>query len=184
MSFASDDDVHIPAVIWDLTREDVITEERVTGIKVDDVEALDAAGLDRARIAGRLANAYLSMVFVHRFFHADPHPGNVFVERDGRIAFVDFGMVGAVDRRTGHGLSAILLALVGTDAPGMVDGLLGLGVACDDVDRDAFERDLAQFLERYARAPWSSCTCALSSWTSWRSYVRTGCVCRVISRSC
>ncbi|HWS47015.1 MAG TPA: AarF/ABC1/UbiB kinase family protein [Acidimicrobiia bacterium] len=152
-SFANDDGVRIPEVIWELTCESVITEERLRGIKVDDLRALDAAGLDRVQIARRFANAYLSMVFVHRFFHADPHPGNVFVEPAGRIGFVDFGMVGSIGNRTRHGLSTILLALVAADAPRMADGLLGLGVASDDVDRAAFERDLAHLLERYARLP-------------------------------
>ena len=152
-SFASDDYVHVPAVIWDLTCESVITEERVRGIKVDDLTALDAAGHNPADVARRFADAYLSMVFVHRFFHADPHPGNVFVEPCGRIGFVDFGMVGSIDERTRRSMGAILLALVATDAPRMADGLFGLGVACDDVDRDAFERDLAHLLERYSRLP-------------------------------
>jgi ubiquinone biosynthesis protein len=151
--FAGHEHVHVPKVFWDLTCDHVITEERVRGIKVDDVQALDAAGFDRSEVARRFADAYLSMVFVHRFFHADPHPGNVFVERDGRIGFVDFGMVGSVGARTGRGLGAILLALVGMDPARMVDGLLGLGVACEDVDRAAFESDLARFLERYSRLP-------------------------------
>jgi ubiquinone biosynthesis protein len=93
-NFADDDTVHIPAVAWELTSQVVITEERIQGIKIDNLAALDAAGHDRPRLAQRFANAYLSMVFAHRFFHADPHPGNVFVERDGRVGFVDFGMVG------------------------------------------------------------------------------------------
>jgi ubiquinone biosynthesis protein len=145
--------VHVPEIIWDLTSERVITEERVHGVKVDDVVALDAAGLDRVDVARRFANAYLSMVFVHRLFHADPHPGNVFVEPMGRIGFVDFGMVGSVGEGTAHGLGTILLALVASDAEGMADGLLGLGVASESVDRDAFQRDLAQFLHRYAGQP-------------------------------
>jgi len=152
-SFVEEADVHIPRVFWDFTRDGVITEERIRGIKVDDLQALDAAGLDRARIARTLADAYLSMVFVHRFFHADPHPGNVFVEMDGRVAFVDFGMVGSVTSHTGHGLGMILLALVATDAAKMADGLLRLGIASDDVDRTSFERDLAQFLEKHACLP-------------------------------
>jgi ubiquinone biosynthesis protein len=77
----------------------------------------------------------------------------VFVEADGRVAFVDFGMVGSVTPRTGHALGAILVALVGTDAAKMADGLLRLDIAGDDVDRTVFERDLARFLERYARLP-------------------------------
>ncbi len=152
-NFAEEANVHIPRVFWDFTCDGVITEERIRGIKVDDLRALDAAGLDRAQIARTLADAYLSMVFVHRFFHADPHPGNVFVEIDGRIAFVDFGMVGSVTTPTGHGLGTILLALVATDPARMADGLLRLGVASDDVDRARFERDLGQFLEKHARLP-------------------------------
>jgi ubiquinone biosynthesis protein len=152
-SFINDEHVHIPRVFWEFTREAVITEERIWGIKVDDLRALDEAGLDRARVAKTLADAYLSMVFVHRFFHADPHPGNVFVELDGRVAFVDFGMVGSVTAHTGHGLGTILLALVATDSAKMADGLLRLGIASDDVDRATLERDLAQFLEKYARLP-------------------------------
>lgn len=152
-SFANGDDVHIPAVEWDLTCEQVITEERVRGIKVDDVRALDAAGLDRELVARRFADAYLSMVFVHRFFHADPHPGNVFVEAGARIGFVDFGMVGVIGDRTARALGRILLALVATDARGMADGLFGLGVACENVDRTRFEDDLTLFLERYAHLP-------------------------------
>jgi len=151
----ADHDIHVPRVFWDLTRDAVITEERIRGTKVDDVRALDDAGLDRAKIARTLADAYLSMVFVHGFFHADPHPGNVFVETDGRVAFVDFGMVGSVTARTGHALGAILVALVGMDAANMADGLLRLDIACDDIDRVAFERDLARFLDQYARLPLS-----------------------------
>jgi ubiquinone biosynthesis protein len=93
------------------------------------------------------------MVFAHRFFHADPHAGNVFVEMDGRVAFVDFGMVGSVTAHTGRGLGTILLALVATDPTKMADGLLRLGVASDDVNRTTLERDLAQFLAKYARLP-------------------------------
>jgi ubiquinone biosynthesis protein len=152
-SFADDDSVHVPSVFWDLTCDGVITEERIRGIKVDDLRALDASGLDRAEIARTLADAYLSMVFVHGFFHADPHPGNVFVEMDGRIAFVDFGMVGSVTTGTGRGLGTMLVALVAADPGKMADGLLRLGIACDDVDRAEFERDLARFLEQYSHLP-------------------------------
>ncbi|HEV8237618.1 MAG TPA: AarF/UbiB family protein, partial [Gemmatimonadaceae bacterium] len=152
-SFVDEEQVHIPRVFWEFTRDEVITEERIRGIKVDDLRSLDAAGLDRARIARTLADAYLSMVFAHRFFHADPHPGNVFVEMDGRVAFVDFGMVGSVTAHTGHGLGTILLALVATDPTKMADGLLRLGIASADVDRTTLERDLAQFLEQHAHLP-------------------------------
>ncbi len=151
--FARDEHVHIPRVFWDHTREDVITEERIRGIKVDDVHTLEAAGLDRVAIARIFADAYLSMVFVRGFFHADPHPGNVFVETAERIGFVDFGMVGSVAPHTSRGLGTILLAVVATDPGRMATGLLRLGIACEDIDRLGLERDLARMLARFTAVP-------------------------------
>lgn len=151
--FDDDDRVHVPRVFWDYTRVDVITEERVRGIKIDDLQTLDASGVDRATVARTFADAYLSMVFVRGFFHADPHPGNVFVESAQRIGFVDFGMVGSVAPQASRGLGHILLALVTRDAARMAEGLLRLGIACEGVDRSGLERDLARFLDRYTRTP-------------------------------
>ncbi len=148
-----DERVHVPRVYWDLTRDGVITEERIRGIKVDDVRALDASGLDRVKVSRTFVDAYLSMVFVSGFFHADPHPGNVFVERDGRVAFVDFGMVGSMTTTTGRGLGMLLLAVISADPGKMADGLLGLGIADDDIDRAKLEPDLARLLERYSHLP-------------------------------
>jgi ubiquinone biosynthesis protein len=152
-AFADDDRVHIPKVFREHTRAAVITEARVRGVKIDDLDALDRAGIDRVAVARAFADAYLSMVFVFRFFHADPHPGNVFVGEHGRIGFVDFGMVGEVTARTARGLGVVLVALTGTDAARMADGLLRLGVATSDADRPALERDLARLLERHAHVP-------------------------------
>jgi ubiquinone biosynthesis protein len=151
--FASNEDVRVPRVYWDATRPSVITEERIRGDKIDDTSALDAANIDRVDVARRFADAYLAMVFVCGLFHADPHPGNVFVDTKGRIGFVDFGMVGTVEPATRRGLGTVLLALVAMDAAQMADGLLHLGIACDDIDRPALERDLARMLARYAHLP-------------------------------
>jgi ubiquinone biosynthesis protein len=140
-------------VFWDYTRVDVITEERIRGIKIDDLNALEAGGIDRRAVARCFVEAYLSMVFVQGFFHADPHPGNIFVESASRIALVDFGMVGRVDPETRRGLGTILIALVTSDASRMADGLLRLGIASDQVDRPLLERDLAGFLEQYIGTP-------------------------------
>ncbi len=152
-SFADDARVHIPAVVAQYTCTEVITEERVFGCKVTDLDALVARGSDLRRVARTLADAYLSMVFEHAFFHADPHPGNIFVEPGDRVAFVDFGMVGSVTPRIGRGLSAVMLALVATDAPQMIEGFLELGIAYDDVDRLALEEDLDSLLRSYSGVP-------------------------------
>jgi ubiquinone biosynthesis protein len=139
----------IPSIVWDRTREDVITETRVIGTKIDDVDAIEGTGLDRAVVARAFAEAYLTMVFVHRFFHADPHPGNVFVQDDGVIGFVDFGMVGEVDDATGRGLVTVLTALVAADAAQLAGALVDLGVAGTGHDRAGLEADLGTLLDRY-----------------------------------
>jgi ubiquinone biosynthesis protein len=152
-AFADEPRVHVPRIIWSHTCDGVITEERVHGNKIDDRDALDATGADPAAVARAFAEAYLSMVFVQRLFHADPHPGNVFVEPDGRVAFVDFGMVGVVSEGTRVGLGKVLLALVAVDVTQMADGLFDLGIARASVDRAAFEGDLDKLLQRYAFVP-------------------------------
>ena len=94
-NFADDPDVHIPRVFWEATTSRVLTLERVRGIKVSDLDALDAAGIDRRALAERATRVTAQMVFRDGFFHADPHPGNFFVESAGRIGLIDFGMVGS-----------------------------------------------------------------------------------------
>jgi ubiquinone biosynthesis protein len=152
-AFIDNPGVHIPRIFDEHTCEGVITEERIRGTKIDDLATLDTHGIDRVATARHFADAYLSMVFVRRFFHADPHPGNVFVENDGRVAFVDFGMVGSVSDATGRGLGSILLAVVGCDAAQMTDGFLSLGVANEGLDRAALEHDLSLLLAQYAGHP-------------------------------
>ena len=99
-NFASNDDVHIPRVFWETTTSRVLTLERVRGMKINDLPALEAAGINRSQLAHRAAEILMKMVFEDGFFHADPHPGNFFVERGGRIGLIDFGLVGTVDEPT------------------------------------------------------------------------------------
>jgi ubiquinone biosynthesis protein len=151
--FRDDPGVRIPEIVWDHTADGVLTETRISGAKIDDVGAIERAGLDRAVVAQDFARAYLTMVFVHRFFHADPHPGNVFVSPDGVIGFVDFGMVGSVDEPTGRALATILTALVAADATALAQALVELGVAPTAADQGGLESDLDRLLDRYRDVP-------------------------------
>lgn len=121
---AGDPTVHIPRVFWETTTARVLTQERIVGLKVTDVAALDAAGIDRAALATRAARLVLTMVFEDGFFHADLHPGNLFIEEGGRIGLIDFGMVGMVDTRTRETLGLLLLAVTRQDAVGVADTLM------------------------------------------------------------
>ena len=89
------------------------------------------------------------MIFEDGVFHADPHPGNFFVENDGRIGVVDFGMVGTIDDRLRSQLGAVLIAFTRRDDDGLTDAILALGVARQRVDRIALRADIAGLLDRY-----------------------------------
>jgi ubiquinone biosynthesis protein len=151
-SFAGDSSLHVPCVYWDTTTSRVLTLERIRGIKINNLDALEAAGIDRTALAGRAARIVLKMVFEDGFFHADLHPGNVLIEPDGRIALIDFGMVGTVDERTRDHLVRVLLAVTSQDADRLVDAFADLGVAAQ-VDRARLRRDLGQLLARYGGRP-------------------------------
>ncbi len=152
-SFTDDPGVHVPRVVWDATTSRVITLERVRGIKISDVAALDAAGIDRKALARRAAAMLVKMVFEDGFFHADPHPGNFFIEPGGRIGLIDFGMVGTVDGPTRERLAGVLLAITRRDGAMLADALLDLGFARRRVERGLLARDLGHLLSRYADRP-------------------------------
>ncbi|MEJ7841421.1 MAG: AarF/ABC1/UbiB kinase family protein [Rubrobacter sp.] len=148
-NFAEDPKVHVPKVYWETTTGRVLTLERLRGIKVNDVEALDAAGIDRKELAGRAVRITMDMVFEHGFFHADPHPGNFFVEPDGTLGIIDFGMVGTVDERTREQLAKLLVAITSQDADRLADAFLELGVARGRVNRSSLQQDLERLTSSY-----------------------------------
>jgi len=152
-NLADEPGVVVPAVHWDLTTPRVLTLDLVSGARLDDPAALEALGVDRRALAARLARLYLKMIFEDGFFHADPHPGNFFVRRDGTIALVDFGLVGAFNEAGREQLVALLRALVQQDAEAMVDAILDLGAGLAAVERQALAADLQRLVTRYADRP-------------------------------
>ena len=152
-NFAGDGTVHIPGVRWETTTARVLTLERVVGCKVTDGAGLDAAGVERAALADRGARLVLKMVFEDGFFHADLHPGNLFVEGGGRLGLIDFGLVGTVDARTRATLARLLLAVARQDAEGVVDAFLELDAAQQPVDRAAMGREITPLLARLQEQP-------------------------------
>jgi ubiquinone biosynthesis protein len=148
-NFAGDKVVHVPRVFWEATTSRVLTLEHIHGIKINDLAALQAAEINRSALAERAAKIILQMVFEDGFFHADPHPGNFFIESGGRIGLIDFGMVGTVDERTQEQLVDILLAVTSEDTDRVVDVLFALGVARHRATRSVLRRDLDHLFARY-----------------------------------
>ena len=141
--------IHIPCIYWESTTDRVLTLERIRGIKINDLAVLDAAGIDRPALAERAARIILKMILEDGFYHADPHPGNFFIEPDGRIGLIDYGMVGIVDARTQEQLVDIFLAITSQDAERLVDTMLMLGFSSQRVDRTQLKRDLEHLLSQY-----------------------------------
>ena len=152
-NFVDDPTIRIPRVFWETTTARILTLERVKGLKINDLEGLTKTGIDRHQLAERATNAVLKMVCEHGFFHADPHPGNFFVQTDGSIDLIDFGMVGILDKRTQDGITDLLVAINQQDADRLVDVFIDLGVTKQRFDRRLFSRDIQNLLEKYWGLP-------------------------------
>jgi ubiquinone biosynthesis protein len=122
--FADDPFIVIPRVHPEYTTETLLVQEHVTGIAGTDPAAMDAAGLDKKVIAARGADALLNMILVDGFFHADPHPGNVFFLPGNRIVMIDFGMVGRLSPRRRREVVDLLAGLAQMEEQPMLDVLL------------------------------------------------------------
>lgn len=153
LNFQGDPNVRVPDVFRDVSTERVLTTAFVEGIKVSEIDRLASAGLDRKIITDRGADILLKMIFEHGFFQADPHPGNIFVLPDNVICLIDFGMVGAVDRRTREHFVDLLEAVANKDAFRTAQVLLELTIWDDEPDRRAFEADVAEFMAQHLYRP-------------------------------
>jgi ubiquinone biosynthesis protein len=148
-NFADDDTVHIPEVFWDYTGKTVITLEYISGIKISQLEELEAAGLDLKTIARNGADNFLRQVFIHGLFHADPHPGNLHVLADNTICIFDFGMVGRLDDDLKLHLTELLLCVLRRDVDRLVMQLLYSGDLHDESNLKNLKRDLTEFIDDY-----------------------------------
>ncbi|HUW49796.1 MAG TPA: AarF/UbiB family protein [Sulfuricella sp.] len=151
-NFAGSDTIVIPKVFWQWTSESMNVQQWVDGVPGNDLAATEAAGLDRKQLGARGADAVLKMIMVDGFYHADPHPGNVFYLPGNRIAIIDFGMVGRLTDQRRNQLVDLLAALAGKDDEAMLDVLLEwTGDAA--VDEPKLAADVNEFVFNYANVP-------------------------------
>lgn len=148
-NFADEPGVYIPKVYWDYTTKRLLVMEYIEGIKIDQVQAIDAAGHDRQVIATNAARMIIQEVLLDGFFHADPHPGNFLVMKRGVIGALDFGMVGYLSRADRVNLIRLYNVAVQMNARGATDELIHVGAAPIDVDRQVLTRDIERLLQHY-----------------------------------
>jgi len=142
--------VHVPKVYLDHSSRRVITMEYIEGVKATDIEALDAAGVDRDEVARRLIRSMIKQVLVDGFFHGDPHPGNVIVSTtDGTVNFIDMGLVGELDSGRRLQMLGLMWALRQRDAGGLATAILGLCEKTGPVDEEHFRSEIRRVVYQY-----------------------------------
>ena len=154
-NFSDNKNIKIPKIYWEFTNRRVLTLERIDGIPIDAIQKLDAAEIDRKKIAEILLDFFYKQIFSDGFFHSDPHPGNLFVLADGRIGLVDFGMAGRISGEMLHSICTWFVAVLNRDVDRVVKTYVRMGILGDATNTAALKMEMADFLDRYFNMPLS-----------------------------
>ena len=155
--FADDPRVGVPEVVWERTTRRVLTLSDVSAIKINDVDGLRAAGIDPSEVAAVFAEVMFEQLFGHGYFHADPHPGNIFVTPvtdagtgpQWRLTFVDFGMMGEVTDDLRDGLRRLLIAVASRDGRQLISSIQEVGILLPTADTAELERAMTRLFDRF-----------------------------------
>jgi ubiquinone biosynthesis protein len=147
--FSKHKDIHVPEVFPALSTERILVMEQIEGIKASDIDRLQSEGYDLSLIAERGAKLVMEQVFEHGFFHADPHPGNIFILPDNVICFIDFGQMGRLLLKDREDFTDLVLNIVAGNEKKVVSGILNITIQQEELDRDALTLDLTDFMDRY-----------------------------------
>lgn len=159
-AFAGDARVSVPDVAWERSTGRVLTLQDVTAIKINDRAGLEAAGIDPSEVAAEFASVMFDQLFGDGYFHADPHPGNVFITprpagadaagaRAWGFTFIDFGMMGEVPPRLRRGLQQVLIAAAARNGKQLVDSMRDIGVLLPGADTAELERAMTALFARF-----------------------------------
>ncbi len=151
--FENEPTVHVPKIFHEASTSRVLTMECITGVKISDIERLDQEGFDRSKIARRGFDLILKQIFEHGFFHADPHPGNIFVLPDNILCYIDFGMMGRIDLKTREDFADLILNIAQRNEVKTTDALLRLLVFEDEPDYHSLAGDVADFMDQHCYRP-------------------------------
>lgn len=151
--FKNDPSVRVPTVYWEQTSKRVLTMSFLPGIKINQVDALKNEGIDLRQTAENFIATTLHQMFIEGFFHADPHPGNILVARDGSIIFLDFGMMGRLSDHLRSALVSYVISMIQKNTDGMMNAMEKMGIIPDDIDRTKLHRDIDLLRDKYYDIP-------------------------------
>jgi len=151
--FLDDETMYVPKAYRQLSTPRVLVMEFIDGLKASDVAHLKRRGYDPQVVASRGADSMLKQIAVFGFFHADPHPGNIFILPNNVICFIDFGLMGRINQQEREDFTDFVDVLFQKDENKVVDALLKLTDAADAPNRSELQRDLMEFIDRYAYLP-------------------------------
>ncbi|MBI5814026.1 MAG: phosphotransferase [Nitrospinae bacterium] len=153
---SGDPSVKIPKVYDDLTSSKTLVMEWLDGTFLSRPDELLKKGVDLQRIAEKVARIYLAMIFGTGFYHADPHPGNILVTEDGKVALLDFGMAGRLSARIREYIEELVPAVISGDSDRLVRIIVKIGSLPPDFDQSALGTELADFISYYGAIPVAS----------------------------
>ena len=146
-NFKEDDRIHVPAVYKQLSNDRILTMEMIEGFKITDKEKIIEIGQDPKKIARIGLDLYLTQFLKHGFFHADPHPGNIFLKKNGQIVFIDFGAMGKLYPNEREFLINLIIYSLKKDVKKMVETIQELAIKFEVPDERKFERELYEIIE-------------------------------------
>jgi ubiquinone biosynthesis protein len=147
--YRNDATLHVPRVLTELTTDAVLTMEYIDGYRVDDAEALRAAGIPNEHVAANGARIFMKQAFELGLFHGDPHPGNIRILADGSICLLDYGMVGMIDDDMRENMVDLFLAITRQDVHAAVELIEVIGRPVDPIDPPLLRAEIRDFVQSY-----------------------------------
>ena len=148
-NFMYNDKIIVPVTYPDYSTEKVLTMEYVEGVKLSEVIAGDDPKYNKILIADRIVRAYLKQIFLDGFFHADPHPGNIFITDDNAVCFIDFGMMGVLDDEFRQDLAELMINFSDHNIDGLINQLIRMDILNEKTDINLLKSDLNDLFSKY-----------------------------------
>lgn len=153
-NFEDDKMIYTPKIYWEFSSRRILTMELIEGIKINNLKELNKVGYNRKKIAENVAKAFIKQILIDGFFHADPHPGNMLVMKDGIIGFMDFGMMGRLDEEMREKGIDLFVAVLERNPNKIINEMLNLGITSqEEIDTRSLKIDIKEMLDQYYDKP-------------------------------